>query len=435
MTPRTSTRRNALARTAVVAAALAVVAATGPYASAHNARHQEAPGGTLLLVGGGLKDANAEIYKEIINKAGGAGHARIGVLTGASVPASQDPDAGDPATCSNSECNGAYYADLFKSYGAADAQWVPIDLDHIANAESDAVVAQVNSMTGFFFGGGDQYRYVTTMLHGAAHTDSKVLAAIRAKLAAGAVVSGSSAGAEIASGADMITGGDSYTGLRDGSAPGYFDDATKLGYLPEGGFGFFAPGLIDTHTGTDGREGRAIRLASDTGQERVFALDENTALEVEHTGTRYQSLHVLGQHGVSVLDLRHARTATTTAGWSIRRVHYSYLTDGDNYDTRQWKVIPAAAKTELHPVSTLPVPINGDVFYSVADDNGTPYSFVGTARALLATTAQHIATATTFESGPTFQITFSNTRRTQTWTTDGPTAASFQDLTVAIAPQ
>lgn len=208
MTPRTSTRRNALARTAVVAAALAVVAATGPYASAHNARHQEAPGGTLLLVGGGLKDANAEIYNEIINKAGGAGHARIGVLTGASVPASQDPDAGDPATCSNSECNGAYYADLFKSYGAADAQWVPIDLDHIANAESDAVVAQVNSMTGFFFGGGDQYRYVTTMLHGAAHTDSKVLAAIRAKLAAGAVVSGSSAGAEIASGADMITGGE-----------------------------------------------------------------------------------------------------------------------------------------------------------------------------------------------------------------------------------
>lgn len=98
-------------------------------------------------------------------------------------------------------------------------------------------------------------------------------------------------------------------------------------------------------------------------------------------------------------------------------------------------MIPAAAKTELHPVSTLPVPINGDVFYSVADDNGTPYSFVGTARALLATTAQHIATATTFESGPTFQITFSNTRRTQTWTTDGPTAASFQDLTVAIAPQ
>ncbi|MFI1566713.1 hypothetical protein ACH4ZX_27265 [Streptomyces sp. NPDC020490] len=55
------------------------------------------------------------------------------------------------------------------------------------------MVTQVNAMTGFFFGGGDQYRYITNLLRGDRHTDSKVLSAIRAKLAHGAVVAGSSA--------------------------------------------------------------------------------------------------------------------------------------------------------------------------------------------------------------------------------------------------
>ncbi|MFC6599718.1 cyanophycinase [Kitasatospora paranensis] len=414
-----------------VTAALAVVTAAAPAASAHPARPA---GGTLILVGGGLKDDNAEIYREIVARAGGAGSARIGVLTAASVPPSQDPNAADPATCSNSACNGAYYADLFERYGAADAQWIPIDIEHVAAADSDAVVAQVDAMTGFFFGGGDQYRYVTSLLHGDAHTDSKVLAAIRAKLAAGAVVSGSSAGAQIASGPDMVTGGDSYQALRDGSAPGYFEDPTRLGYLPGGGFGFFGPGLLDTHTGTYGREGRAVRLAADTGHDRVFAMDEDTAVEVEHAGTRAESVRVLGSHGVGVLDLRHARSRTDPAGWSVTGVAYSYLTDGDGYDPRTWQVIPADGKRRLRPTGTEPVPTDHDAFYAVDDPDGVPYAFSGTARALAATRVQRTATADTYESAPAFRITFTKRGDFRAWTADGSTAASFADLDLAIAP-
>ncbi|MFF1868222.1 cyanophycinase [Kitasatospora herbaricolor] len=425
-------RNRTLRVTTLVAAAclLAVTAVTAaPAASATAPRHA---GGTLILVGGGLKDAR--IYQEIVTKAGGPGRARIGILTAASVPPSQDPDAADPATCSNSACNGAYYADLFKQYGAADAQWVPIDIEHVAAADSDAVVAQVKSMTGFFFGGGDQYRYVTSLLHGAAHTDSKVLAAIRAELAAGAVVAGSSAGAQIAAGPDMVTGGDSYQALRDGSAPGWFDDASKLGYLPDGGFGFFGAGLIDTHTGTNGREGRALRLAADTGHDRVFALDEDTAVEVEHTGTRQETLRVLGTHGVSVLDLRRARTHAGPGGWSVENVRYSYLTDGDRYDPRTWQARPADGKSPLRPTGTAPVPANTDVFSSVDNPDGVPYSFSGTARALAATTAQRSATATTYESAPAFRVTFTKAGDTRAWTTDGRTAASLSQLDIAVAP-
>ncbi|MGW2401065.1 cyanophycinase [Kitasatospora sp. NPDC001664] len=419
---------NRALRATTVLAAACLLAAAAPTASATPHRQT----GTLILVGGGLKDAR--IYREIIAKAGGTTRARIGVLTAASVPESQDPHASDPDTCSNSRCNGLYYADLFKSYGAADAQWIPVDIEHTGAADDDAVVAQVNGMTGFFFGGGDQYRYVTSLLHGHAHTDSKVLAAIRAKLAAGAVVAGTSAGAQIASGPDMVTGGDSHPALRDGSAPGYFEDPTRLGYLPAGGFGLLASGLLDTHTGTYGREGRAIRLAADTHHDRVFALDEDTAIEVENPGTHAEAIRVLGTHGVSVLDLRHARAATGPGGWRISGVAYGYLTDGDAYDPRTRRTTPAPGKRPLAPTVSAPVPANGDVFSSEANSAGTPYSFSRTARALTATTAQRTATATTWEGDPQFRVTFTRTGATRAHTTDGTTTATLTDLRVDITP-
>ncbi|MFB7864806.1 cyanophycinase [Streptomyces sp. NPDC056069] len=422
-------RRTVLAGS--IALALLATAATAAHASSERS---QTPRGSLVLVGGGLKDDNRQVYGEIIKRAGGPS-ARIGVITAASVPESQDPHADDPDLCSNSACNGAYYATLFKRHGAADAQWIPLDVDHVANADSDAVVAQINSMSGFFFGGGDQYRYLTTLLHGDRHTDSKVLAAIRAKLAHGAVVAGSSAGAQIASGADMVSGGESYEGLRDGSAKGYFEDPARLAYIPEGGFGFLRSGLVDTHTGAYGREGRALRLAADTGHDRVYALEENTALVVEDPGTRHEHLTVLGPNGVAVLDLRDARAHTSAAGWNLRGARYTYLTDQDRYDAHTWAPRPAPGKRPLTPTSTAPVPVNTDVFFSSANPDGAPYAFRTTARALASTRAQDAATATTFESGPRFTVTFSKARGFSAWTGDGANAQTLIGMRVSIAPR
>ncbi len=423
------------------AAALVLTLTISPAADA-DTHHASRPSGSLVLVGGGLKDDNTQVYGEIIERAGGAG-ARIGVITASSVPAGQDPYADDPDKCSNSECNGAYYSAVFKRHGAADAQWIPIDLDHISNADADAVVRQVNSMSGFFFGGGDQSRYLTTLLNGAAHTDSKVLAAIRAKLAAGAVVAGSSAGAQITAGADMVTGGESYEGLRDGSSPGYFEDATRLGYEPEGGFGFLRSGLIDTHTGAYGREGRVMRLAADTGHDRVYALEENTALVVEHPGGPRERMRVLGPRGVAVFDLRRARvnkepapagrgTEKTHGTWSLTGVRYDYLTDGDRYDPRLRLTLPAAGKRPLAPLSTTPVPANTDVFFSVANPAGVPYSFLTTARDLATTRSQRTAEATTYEDGPRFAVTFAKTPGFTTWSGDGATPQTLTGMSIHV---
>ncbi|MGW8362858.1 cyanophycinase [Streptomyces wedmorensis] len=426
--PSAPARRTVLAGGLVVAL---LAAASPASADSRPARHQT---GSLVLIGGALKENNTQIYGEIIKRAGGP-RARIGIITAASVPESQDPHAGDPDLCGNSACNGAYYADLFKRHGAADAQWIPLDIDHVANADSDAVVAQVESMTGFFFGGGDQYRYITTLLRGDEHKDSKVLAAIRAKLAHGAVVSGSSAGAQIASGPDMVSGGESYESLRDGSAPGYFDDPTRLGYIPQGGFGFLRSGLVDTHTGAYGREGRALRLASDTGHDRVYALEENTALVVDRPGTNREHVTVLGPNGVAVLDLRDARAHDSANGWSLRRARYSYLTDGDQYDARTWTPRVHPGKQPLVPAATTPVPANTDVFHAAANPDGTPYSFRTTARALASTRAQNSATATTFETGPRFTVTFTKARGFAAFTGDGTGARTLIALRIDIAPQ
>lgn len=425
---------SAPARRTVLAGALAVSLLSVSSSALADAPKDRTQAGALVLIGGALEESNTQVYGEIIKRAGGPG-ARIGIITAASVPESQDPHAGDPERCSNSACNGAYYADVFKRHGAADAQWLPLDIDHVVNANSDAVVAQVNSMTGFFFGGGDQYRYVTTLLRGDAHRDSKVLAAIRAKLARGAVVAGSSAGAQIASGPDMVTGGESYEGLRDGSAPGYFDDATRLGHLPEGGFGFLRSGLVDTHTGAYGREGRALRLASDTGHDRVYGLEENTALVVDRPGSSREHLSALGPNGVAVLDLRDARAHESREGWSLHRARYSYLTDGDQYDARTWTPRVHPSKQPLKPVGTAPVPVNADVFFSAANPDGVPYGFRTTARALASTRAQSSATATTFESGPRFTVTFTKARGFAAFTGDGTDARTLLSLRVDIAPR
>ncbi|MER7760725.1 cyanophycinase [Streptomyces sp. NPDC097619] len=419
------------ARRTVLTCSVALTLLTMTPAAQAGPRPADRPAGSLVLIGGGLKADNKAVYGEIIRRAGGAA-ARIGVITAASVPESRDPNADDPATCSNSACNGAYYADLFRQHGAADAQWIPVDLDHITNADDPTVVDQVNSMTGFFFGGGDQYRYITTLLRGPSHQDTAVLAAIRAKLAHGAVIAGSSAGAQIASGPHMVTGGESYEALRDGSAPGYFDDPTRLGHIPQGGFGFLTSGLIDTHTGAYGREGRAYRLAADTGHDRVYALEENTALVVDAPGSSRERMTVLGPQGVAVLDLRRARIRSGDSGWSLHGARYTYLTDGDRYRPRSWAALPAPDKHPVRPTGTAAIPANTDVFSSQANPDATPYSFRTTARALAATRVHKAATATTFETDPRFTVTFTKGTDFSTWTTDANVPQSLVNLQIGI---
>jgi cyanophycinase len=411
-------------RLAMLSAAtvLAVTMTTPVHAKTLTETAPERPRGTVIMIGGALSDGNAEIYREIVAKAGGP-RARIGVITAASIPPSQDP-AADTSQAANSATNGRFYVDILKRYGAGVAQWLPIDLDHPAAADDPKVARQAASMTGFVFGGGDQYRLITTLLHGTAHTDSRVLSAIRARFAEGGLVAGTSAGAQIQAGPHMVTGGASYQALRDGSHTGYFDDDTLLADLPAGGFGLFADGLIDTHFSANGRLGRAVRLAADTGHQRVFGLDPDTALEA--TGT---SLRVLGRHGVSVLDLRDATTGRRDGHWSISGVRWTYLTDGAVYDPAGWTFRMPPRAPRLTPGERAAASPVQDIFdSSAADQKG--FRLTRAALDLAGAGRSGVLLGVTYETDPVFTVAL---RKPATFTAWGNgAAAAFADLAVAM---
>jgi cyanophycinase len=408
-------------RLAMLSVATVLAATMIPAATPAAARGDAPARGTLIMIGGALSDDNAEIYQEIVRRAGGA-HARIGVITAASLPPSGDPHEGTPQAA-NSASNGAFYADILRRYGAGAAQWIPVDVDHAAAADSPALARQVASMTGFVFGGGDQYRLVTTLLRGAAHTDSRVLAAIRARFARGAVIVGTSAGAQIQAGPDMVTGGSSYQALRDGSRVGHFADETALADLPAGGFGLFRDGLIDTHFSANGRLGRAVRLAADTGHDRVFGLDPDTALE--DTGG---SLRVIGRHGVSVLDLRHAVTGLARGHWTIRGVRWSYLTDGATYDPRTWAYTMPPDTPRLSPADRVAASPVGDIF----DAGGGEFRLTRAALDLAGAGRSALVLGTTLQTDPVFVVAL---RKQDGFAAYGSgDARAFAGLTVAMYP-
>jgi len=101
----------------------------------------------------------------------------------------------------------------------------------------------------------------------------------------------------------------------------------------DGGLGFFHFGPLDSHFSNRAREGRLVRLVSDSGLDYGFGVDENTALVVrkaDAAGTT--SMEVIGEAGVFVVDARSAMPtaqSTTKEAYGISNVNIHYLTAGD----------------------------------------------------------------------------------------------------------
>ncbi|WP_214321993.1 cyanophycinase [Nonomuraea sediminis] len=360
---------------ALLVGAFVLLAAPAPVTAAVAApKRITATPGTLVLIGGANSDP--DIFAEVVRLAGGA-NAKIGVLsTSSAIPNSSAKDA---------------IKDL-KAAGAADAVWIPVTEKKTGSGDDPANVALAQGMTGFYFTGGDQIRYVNVMIHSDG-TDGAVLAAIRAKFQAGAPLAGTSAGMQIMSGPDMITGGDSYRGIRDGAVVGWYPTDEQLGYLPAGGFGFVTSGLVDTHFGARSRHGRSIRLAADTGHDRVYGVDENTALEISGTG----QMTVIGQNGVSVLDLAPATVGTVGGRWSISGVRWDYLKAGDAYNPATRTVIPGHAP--VAPADKAAAAPSADIFGAGA--------LVASAVDLAGSGRSTSTTGDSAETGPQFTVELS----------------------------
>jgi cyanophycinase len=386
--------------------AVGAAAALSPAASAQPTAANAGPG-TVMLIGGALDDNNAAIYGEFVRQAGGA-QARIGVLSASSAT---------PHWSANK------VGKVLEGYGAAEATWIPVNVKRDGSGDDPSYAALAASMTGFFFAGGDQFRYVQSMIHPDG-SDGAVLAAIRQRFLAGAPVAGTSAGMQIFAGPDMITGGLSYYGVRDGAQPGYFDTDEILGYWPAGGFNFFTSGLVDTHFDARGRTGRSIRLAADTGHDRVYGVGEDTALIVTGAGTANETARVVGTNGVSILDLRSAQIGQVGGHWSISGVRWSYLTDGDTYVPGTWQVTKAAGATPVVPASRPAGPPSTDIFGS--------YALLDAALDLAGAGLSASTTGTTAETTPRYTVGLTKGDAFRAYGADAATPTSFTDLTLWI---
>jgi len=232
--------------------------------------------GTLFIVGGGPQpDA---LVREFVELAGGRGKARIVVMAMASA---------------EGEKSGESKAQQLRGMGASAVNlWITR-----AQADLDSVARILDGATGIWFGGGLQTRLANVV------RGTKVGDAIRARLAAGAVVGGTSAGAAVMS-TPMITGDE-----RRRGGDRYPDDSSAIFITIDrgnvetvDGLGLVTDVVIDQHFVRRKRHNRLLSLVLEGPVRLGAGIDESTALVIGPDRT----WRVSGASTVVVYDARRA---------------------------------------------------------------------------------------------------------------------------------
>ncbi|MGH7131862.1 MAG: Type 1 glutamine amidotransferase-like domain-containing protein [Phycisphaerales bacterium] len=274
--------------------------------------------GHLVVIGGGIKEDNAEVWKDFVAAAGPKPNFVV-------VPtASQD----HPAGIANNSARIGKYAPNAPVSGLSD--------DNGPDA-----VASINTATALFFTGGDQSRITKRFRPDGKDTPER--AAMFALLARDGVIAGTSAGAAMMSD-PMFTGGASETALggkperrqRDPDDDTVVDENPGPRTAP--GMGFFPYGMTDSHFFSRGRVGRLVAALEANKVRRGFGVADNRALGVDlSTGL----LTAFGDNCALVVDAADLQRS----GLSRKSVRITLLSDGDVYDTSTGRVTPGHGRT------------------------------------------------------------------------------------------
>lgn len=286
--------------------------------------------GTLVIVGGGLDWSNAEVFSALL-EARPADAPAIAII-----PAATQGIAGSTRAMTAALVrHGARPEDVAVVRLALADDPATREVDESTwrgNAHDPAEIAKVARAGAIWFVGGDQQN-ITAVLREADGRDTPMAAAIRRRLAEGAVVGGTSAGGMVM-GADMIMEGQSLgPPLVAGGG-----DPLVLG----AGLGFLERVLIHVHFGERGHLGLLAAAVTDPGRPVRLGLgiDEDTALVVKPgSGTA----RVVGTGYVTLLD---ARAAQRKVGrrTAITGLSLGLAAAGDSIDLATWQVTPASAR-------------------------------------------------------------------------------------------
>lgn len=288
------------------------------------------PAGSLVIVGGGLQRLNAPVYGRINELAAlsskprtADGKVLIGILPTAS---------GAPA-----EVAREYVEDFERHGGHVQAVVIPIRSDTPELAHDPETVAMIARCHGLFFTGGDQSRI--TAVFRPDGVDTPAYEAAAGVLAAGGVISGSSAGAAMMSD-PMIRWGNSREALLAGEIEGE-DRGVAVGQ----GMGFFPYGMTGQHHLTRGRLGRLIVAMERTGQWLGVGIDDNKAVEVD---LATHEIRAIGSAAAVVVDLSRA----TRDGVGRSGIGLSLIGTGDVLHGLTGEITPAPGKTPVPAYTT-----------------------------------------------------------------------------------
>jgi cyanophycinase len=294
---------------------------------------QPDPRGRLVIVGGALQAENTEVYQAILE--GRSGDGPICVFP----TASAEPQESMASAISRIDAVG----------GPGTAAGIFLTVDNPEAAALPATVSQIEGCSGFYFVGGQQGRIVEVFRpYGG---DSPAYGALMERYHAGAVVSGSSAGAAIMND-PMIGGGNSLGALAEGVRSG--EDGE--GVILEKGMGFLQNTLVDQHFLARGRWGRLLVAVLETESYPFGAgIDENTALVVEGP-----SAWVVGASGVVFFDTRDV--VREEQGLGASGVSVTLLGAGDRVDLGTGAFEPGVGKEPwMGPLGT-ENPFDSDLF-------------------------------------------------------------------------
>lgn len=296
---------------------MVVIGLAGPVAMAR----AEGPMGSLVIIGGGLRFNEPEVWTQVIDLAGGSG-ARIAVF-----PTASD----EPAK------SGGRAVEVLRRYGA-DAFLVPVavknfDVDCRQAVIDKDLIEQVRTAGGVFFVGGAQSRIVQALyMDDRRHTP--MLDAIWEVYHRGGVVAGTSAGAAVMS----------QVMYRD--PPGVLETLSRgvrMGKEIDRGLGFLRPEwFVEQHCLARGRFARALVAMHSQGIQYGIGVDENTALVVRNGS----NVKVAGYRGAVVLDLSEATHDPALPAFNLKNARLSYLDHGDSFNLETKELTPAPEKRE-----------------------------------------------------------------------------------------
>jgi len=320
--------------------------------------------GNLVIVGGGLKSDNSDVYNKFIELAGGKENAIIAILPTASASPQESLD--------NFKNNLIKYGVIsenihFIEVATIDDSSTP-DIDEskwIKNSNEKKYCEILSKCTGVWFVGGDQMR-ITKALYNEDGSNSEVLNSIWKIYNNKGVIGGTSAGAAIMSYA-MIAAGTSYGALSQGITTDYYGtEQQENGPLFfSTGLGFFNHSVVDQHFDAKARIGRLVVAAINVKDSisLCYGIDENTAIIVYGTENK---IEVLGTGSLTIVNTSKAKITKNGEYYNYENIILSNIEGGDiyYYEKNIFEINKIKSLTTGNEYFNIPTPVQSGILVS-----------------------------------------------------------------------